>query len=51
MTIQKMTASRKVFFPWFYNVTAPQKGHRGSLNHKFKWNLFDQIVGEQEFEQ
>lgn len=29
----------------FDNVTAAlKKGHRGSLNHKFKWNLFDQIM-------
>jgi len=29
----------------FQNVTAPlKKFHRGSLNHKFKWNLFDQII-------
>lgn len=29
----------------FENITAPlKKGHRGSLNHKFKWNLFDQIM-------
>ncbi|MGJ8683131.1 MAG: endonuclease/exonuclease/phosphatase [Nonlabens sp.] len=29
----------------FQNVTAPlKKFHRGSLNHKFKWNLFDQIM-------
>lgn len=29
----------------FDNITAPLKNfHRGSLNHKFKWNLFDQIM-------
>lgn len=29
----------------FDNVTAPlKKNHRGSLNHDFKWNLFDQIL-------
>lgn len=29
----------------FTNVTAPlKKYHRGSLNHDFKWNLFDQIL-------
>lgn len=29
----------------FDNVTAPlKKFHRGSLNHRFKWNLFDQIM-------
>lgn len=29
----------------FQNVTAPlKKFHRGSLNHNFKWNLFDQIM-------
>ncbi|PPK96579.1 Endonuclease/Exonuclease/phosphatase family protein [Nonlabens xylanidelens] len=29
----------------FDNVTAPlKKFHRGSLNHQFKWNLFDQIM-------
>lgn len=29
----------------FQNVTAPlKKFHRGSLNHNFKWNLFDQII-------
>lgn len=29
----------------FDNVTAPlKKYHRGSLNHDFKWNLFDQIL-------
>jgi predicted extracellular nuclease len=29
----------------FDNITAPlKKFHRGSLNHQFKWNLFDQIM-------
>ncbi len=29
----------------FDNVTASLKNsHRGSLNHQFKWNLFDQII-------
>jgi predicted extracellular nuclease len=29
----------------FKNITAPLKqGHRGSLNYRFKWNLFDQIM-------
>lgn len=29
----------------FDNTTAPLKNfHRGSLNHHFKWNLFDQIM-------
>jgi predicted extracellular nuclease len=29
----------------FENITAPLKNfHRGSLNHRFKWNLFDQIL-------
>ncbi|AZQ43035.1 endonuclease/exonuclease/phosphatase family protein [Nonlabens ponticola] len=29
----------------FTNITASlKKGHRGSLNHKFQWNLFDQIL-------
>ncbi len=29
----------------FINVTAPLKNnYRGSLNHHFKWNLFDQIL-------
>ncbi len=32
----------------FDNVIGPlKKGHRGSLNHKFKWNLFDQIMVSQ----
>lgn len=37
---------KKGILPYgFDNVTAPlKKGHRGSLNHKFKWNLFDQIM-------
>ncbi|QJP33873.1 endonuclease/exonuclease/phosphatase [Nonlabens sp. Ci31] len=29
----------------FDNITAPlKKFHRGTLNHQFKWNLFDQIM-------
>ncbi|WP_213524231.1 endonuclease/exonuclease/phosphatase [Nonlabens sp.] len=29
----------------FDNITAPlKKFHRGTLNHQFKWNLFDQII-------
>jgi hypothetical protein len=31
--------SRKVF-PMVLLLPHRQKGHRGSLNHKFKWNLF-----------
>lgn len=37
--------SKEIIPYGFQNVTAPLKNfHRGSLNHKFKWNLFDQII-------
>jgi hypothetical protein len=37
MTIRKWLSIKKGILPYgFINVTAPQKGHRGSLNHKFK---------------
>lgn len=37
---------KKGILPYgFDNVIGPlKKGHRGSLNHKSKWNLFDQIM-------
>ncbi|WP_090756616.1 endonuclease/exonuclease/phosphatase [Nonlabens sp. Hel1_33_55] len=37
---------KKGILPYgFDNITAPLKNfHRGSLNHRFKWNLFDQIM-------
>ncbi|ARN72278.1 endonuclease/exonuclease/phosphatase [Nonlabens tegetincola] len=35
----------------FNNVTAPLKTfYRGTLNHQFKWNLFDQIIISQSLE-
>lgn len=42
---------RQEILPYgFQNITAPLKNfHRGSLNHNFKWNLFDQIMVSDSF--